>query len=108
MKTKQNNLTRAIINIALKTMGIKARFFNLVRKELWPYGVSSYQIIVHKKKPLTDADKIRLFDLFYNEFTEANSEERAYKTKRRFKAEVLAKRVLKAQDTSSEGVEKVA
>lgn len=101
-KHKKTNISHKVVDVSFKTMGIKSRFFNIVRKALWEYSDIPYNILYKGKKELTKEAKIQLFDEFYTAFGKSNSEFRAYKTKRKFKAEVERKRALKLAAKNAE------
>lgn len=77
-----------INSIAFKSMSIKARLANLLRKELYEYSTNEWDIKYRGKKKLTDEDKIRLFNLFFVETKAMHNELNAYKEKRQYKAEI--------------------
>lgn len=78
--------------IALKTMAMKSRVANLIRTEIYPYSNNEYQIKYKGKKRFSDQDKIRIFDIIYNETIKMSNELTMYKSKRRYKAEIELKR----------------
>lgn len=81
--------------IALKTMAIKARVANLIRTNLYEFGTTDWEIKYRNKKKLTEADKIRIFDMIFAANAEMHSELNAYKQDRKFKAKVQKLRLEK-------------
>ena len=83
--------------IALKTMAIKARVANLIRTNLYEFGTTDWEIKYRNKKKLTEADKIRIFDMIFAANAEMHSELNSYKQNRKFKAKVEKLRLEKSQ-----------
>lgn len=78
--------------VALKTVAMKARVANLIRTEIYPYSNNEYQIKYKGKKKLADQDKIRIFDIIYNETIKMSNELTMYKSKRQYKAFIETER----------------
>jgi hypothetical protein len=64
--------------IALKTLAIKARVYNHIRKTLYKKRLEN----------ITEKEKIEFFDLLFSMNQEAHYELNAYKRKRQDKAEI--------------------
>lgn len=92
--THQNNSEKSV---ALKTMAMKAKLANLIRKELWKFSDNDFELKYKGKKPISDQDKIEFFNKIWPVYQYMNAELRAYKDKRRFKAEVERLRKEKAK-----------
>lgn len=75
-------------SVAFKTMSIKARLANLLRKELYIYSTNDFEIKYRGKKKITEEEKIKLFDQFFKACKEMHTELSEYKEKRRYKAKV--------------------
>lgn len=66
------------INIALKTLAMKARVYNYIRKTLYK----------KKLEQISDKEKIEIFDKIFAMNFETHWELNAYKNKRSYKAEI--------------------
>lgn len=94
--------------IALKTMAIKARVYNEIRKDLFHKLLEENFYSKYKKyevlkyEVLKDEDKIKLFNKWFELNKEAHRELDAYKSKRKYKAKVLKLREEKKNLVDSE------
>lgn len=75
-------------SVALKTMAMKSRLANVIRKELNGFVPKGTKWNPYKKKELTEEDKLRIFDLLWQEYLEMDTSLRNYKAKRQWKAEI--------------------
>jgi hypothetical protein len=71
-------MNKKIVNISLKTMGIKARVANFIRTALYK----------KRLQQITDKEKIELFDKIWKLNDDAHFELNMYKSKRKAKAEI--------------------
>lgn len=65
-------------NVALKTMGIKARIANFIRTALYKKRIEE----------ISDKEKIDLFNRIFSINKSSHNELNAYKSKRKYKAEI--------------------
>lgn len=75
-------------NVSFKTMSMKARLANYIRKNLYEYSTSDFEVKYKGKKKLGEQDKIRIFDEIWAEYKQMDSDLRNYKEKRRYKAKI--------------------
>lgn len=75
-------------NVAFNTMSMKARLANYIRKTLFEYSTSDFEIKYRGKKKLGEQDKVRIFDEIWAEYKTMDSDLRNYKEKRRYKAKI--------------------
>jgi hypothetical protein len=70
-------------SIALKTMAIKAKLANLIRKELYQYSDNKYEIAYKNKKDIKHIDLKEFFDKLYPVAKEMHTLLNKYKEKRK-------------------------
>ena len=75
-------------NVAFNNMSMKARLANYIRKNLYEYSTSDFDVKYKGKKKLGEQDKVRIFDEIWAEYKQMDSDLRNYKEKRRYKAKV--------------------
>lgn len=86
--------------IAMKTMAMKCKVANFLRKELYEYSDSDYVVKYKKKKPLAELNSKEFVKKLFPFLREMNSELSAYKRKRQDKADLLEKRLNSPQTKS--------
>lgn len=79
-------------NVTFNTMSMKARLANYIRKTLFEYTTSDFEVKYKNKKKLGEQDKVRIFDEIWAEYKTMDSDLRNYKTKRKYKAEIQKER----------------
>lgn len=73
------------INTSLKTMGIKARVTNIIRKDIYLTRVEDF----------SEKAKVALFNKWFQVAKEVHNELNTYKAKRKYKAKVEKQRLSK-------------
>jgi len=83
--------------VAEKTMAMKCRVTNLLRKELHDFCLSEDYNKSHryKKTVMTDKQKIELVDKLYGEISKMNFELSLYKEKRQYRKKIEDRRKAK-------------
>lgn len=83
--------------IALKTLGIKARVSNKLRKDFYNLTDNDFEVKYKGKKKLSNDEKVKYFDELFKEVKLMHSELNSYKEKRKYKAFINKLRLEKSQ-----------
>lgn len=87
--------------VALKTMAIKARVYNQIRKDLYQKVLEEgYASKYRGYEILSDEKKLELFNKWFSLNSDSHHELNSYKRKRKDKAAIEAKRASKIKENA--------